>query len=55
MSNELALLGGPPTISKKFEVLNNIGEEEIKSVVEVMKTGMLSKFVGDWRRKSKGI
>lgn len=54
MSNELALLGGSPTISKKFEVLNNIGEEEIKSVVDVMKTGMLSKFVGDWEPEFYG-
>ena len=48
MSNELAIFGGKKTINKKFKPYNTIGKEEIDSVAEVMKTGVLSKFLGEW-------
>ena len=48
MNNELAILGGKKTINKTFKPYNTIGQEEIDSVTEVMKTGVLSKFLGCW-------
>lgn len=48
MPEQLALLGGKPAINKPFQRYNSIGEEEIKSVVDVMKTGVLSKYLGCW-------
>jgi len=46
MNNELAILGGNKTINKEFKPYNTIGQEEIAAVTEVMKTGVLSKFLG---------
>ena len=48
MNNELAILGGTKTINKTFKPYNTIGQEEIDAVIEVMKTGVLSKFLGCW-------
>ena len=48
MNNKLAILGGEKTINKKFKPYNTIGQEEIDAVTEVMKTGVLSKFLGCW-------
>jgi len=48
MNNELAILGGTKTINKIFKPYNTIGQEEIDAVIEVMKTGVLSKFLGCW-------
>ena len=45
---KLALNGAEKTINKKFEIFNNIGEEEIEAAKSVLESGMLSKFVGDW-------
>ena len=42
MRSELAIFGGKKTINKKFKPYNTIGKEEIDSVAEVMKTGVLS-------------
>ena len=33
---------------KKFRKFNEIGEEEISAVLEVMRSGELSKFLGEW-------
>lgn len=47
MSN-LALLGGKPTISKKFEPYRSIGKEEAAAVATVIESGNLSEFLGVW-------
>lgn len=45
---KLALLGGPKVRTKLFPKYNNIGQEEIDSVISVMQDGNLSKFIGAW-------
>src|SRR3989339_108553 len=44
----LALLGGEPIISKKAQRNNTIGQEEIDAVLDVLRSGVLSKFLGCW-------
>jgi dTDP-4-amino-4,6-dideoxygalactose transaminase len=46
--SELALLGGPQTITEPFARYNSIGPEELAAVQEVLKSGVLSKFLGCW-------
>jgi len=46
--NKLAINGGTKVRTKKFPKYNSIGEEEINAVTEVMKNGVLSKFIGAW-------
>lgn len=46
--SKLAIFGGSPLRTKLFDAHNTIGEEEIKAVTEVLKTGVLSKFLGCW-------
>jgi len=46
--NKLALFDGPKTITKPFQRYNTIGTEEVKTVEEVIKTGVLSKYLGEW-------
>lgn len=48
MTETLALLGGTPTIKTPFARYNSIGEEEIAAVTAVMRSGVLSKFLGCW-------
>ena len=49
MGNEqLAITGGPKTITKSFKRYNPIGNEEIDAVRDVMESGVLSKFLGCW-------
>jgi dTDP-4-amino-4,6-dideoxygalactose transaminase len=45
---KLALLGGEKTIRHPFERYNSIGHEEETAVNAVMKSGVLSKFLGCW-------
>ena len=45
-NNELALYGGEPIIKKNFPIYNTIGKEEINAVNEVLKSGLLSGFLG---------
>ncbi len=45
-NSDLALLGGPKEIKSSFSGYNPIGHEEITAVNDVMKTGILSKYVG---------
>ena len=47
MSN-LAINGGHKLITEEFQTFNFIGDAEISAATEVMRSGMLSKFVGDW-------
>lgn len=44
MSEKLALLGGKPVLKSPLAEPNNIGEEEIKKALEVLKSGKLSGF-----------
>jgi len=44
--SELALLGGKPVRSAIFPGSVTTGEEEIRSVTEILRTGLLSGFVG---------
>ena len=45
---KLAINGGIKTINKKIKPYNTIGLEERQAVDQVMKTGVLSKFLGCW-------
>ncbi|MDP1604345.1 MAG: DegT/DnrJ/EryC1/StrS family aminotransferase [Legionella sp.] len=45
---KLALFGGSKVINTPFTPYNSIGEEERIAVNEVMKTGILSQFIGAW-------
>ena len=46
--SSLAVNGGEKFIKRDFEIFNFIGKEEIAATTEVLQSGMLSKFVGDW-------
>ncbi len=48
MKNRLAILGGEKTITHSFNRFNTISDEEINAVVKVMKSGVLSSFLGSW-------
>lgn len=45
---KLAINGGLKVRTKKFPGYNTIGEEEKKAVMDVMDSGVLSKFLGCW-------
>lgn len=45
---KLALHGGQKTIVQPFKHYNPIGEEEVEAVTAVVKSGVLSKFLGCW-------
>ena len=44
----LAINGGEKTIKTPFTAYNSIGEEELKAVEEVVKSGVLSQYLGCW-------
>ena len=44
----LAIHGGEKTIKTPFLAYNPIGEEELRAVEEVVKSGVLSKYLGCW-------
>ena len=46
--NKLALFGGDKVISTEFKRYNSIGKEEVDAVNLVLKTGVLSQFLGSW-------
>lgn len=46
MKNTLALLGGPAVIRQPIKSFNTIGEEELAAVTEVMRSGVLSAYIG---------
>jgi dTDP-4-amino-4,6-dideoxygalactose transaminase len=50
----LALHGGNKTINKNFRRYNSIGEEERLAVNEVMRSGILSKYLGSWHEDFYG-
>lgn len=45
---KLAINGGTPTRTTPFPTYRTIGEEEKAAVMEVLDTGVLSKFLGTW-------
>lgn len=45
---QLALLGGSPVRTKKFPAHNFIGDDEKKKVMDIMDSGVLSRFLGVW-------
>jgi len=47
--NELALFGGKPEFTRPLKRYNSIGSEEVKAASNVIKTGVLSPFLGDWK------
>jgi len=47
MTSKLSIKGGKKTINYKFKRFNTIGNEEIKAVTKVVKSGVLSKFLGE--------
>ncbi len=49
-----ALLGGRKTITKKFELYNSIGQEEVKIANKVIKSGILSGFKASKGKKFYG-
>lgn len=46
--SQLALFGGEPVRDTKFPQYNTIGNEERKAVLEVLDSGILSKFLAKW-------
>ena len=42
----LALLGGKPAIQASFKAFNTIGDEEVAAVTEVLRSGVLSGYIG---------
>jgi dTDP-4-amino-4,6-dideoxygalactose transaminase len=45
---QLAVLGGRPVRTKPFPSYRPLGEQEAAAVAEVMRSGVLSKFLGTW-------
>lgn len=48
--SRLAIHGGSKVRTKLFPGYNPIGDEEISSVIDTMKTGKLSNFIGGWHK-----
>jgi perosamine synthetase len=46
--SELALFGGPKIRTELFPAYRTIGAEEERAVIDVMRSGVLSRFVGGW-------
>lgn len=51
---KLAIKGGEPQITKKPNRYNPLGAEEEAAVISVMKTGVLSNFLGAWHENFYG-
>jgi perosamine synthetase len=48
LTDRLALLGGKPIRTRPFAHQNTIGEEEKRAVMEVLDSGVLSQFLGEY-------
>lgn len=46
--DQLALLGGPRSIPRKFRKYNSIGREEEEAAISVIRSGVLSRYIGAW-------
>jgi dTDP-4-amino-4,6-dideoxygalactose transaminase len=53
-SPTLALLGGTPVRTRPFPAHNPIGAEEKQAVMEVLDSGVLSRFIGAWHKDFYG-
>ena len=51
---KLAINGGKPVRTNLFPAYNTIGEEEKRSVMQVLETGNLSQFLGAWHKDFYG-
>ena len=51
---KLAIYGGPKVINYAFKRYNSIGTEELDAVTKVLKSGVLSKFLGAWHEDFYG-
>lgn len=54
MKEKLAILGGKPVRQKTFPTHNCIGKEEMKAAIKVIRSGVLSKFLGCWDKDFYG-
>ena len=54
MKEKLAINGGPKTINIEFAPYNSLGKEERVAVDEVMRSGILSQFLGVWHKNFYG-
>jgi dTDP-4-amino-4,6-dideoxygalactose transaminase len=54
MYSKLALFGGKPVNRKPFPAANTIGPREIKEAVRVLKSGLLSGYLGKYGEKFLG-
>ena len=52
--NILALLGGDKAVTKDFPIYNAMGAAEVDAATEVIKSGVLSGFLGGWGDKFNG-
>ena len=46
MTDTLALLGGQPTIREPLTPFRSMGEEEVQAAANVVRSGVLSAFIG---------
>jgi dTDP-4-amino-4,6-dideoxygalactose transaminase len=53
-ADKLAILGGEKAINRVFGHYNSLGAEEKKAAIEVLETGVLSKFLGGWHEDFYG-
>lgn len=51
---KLALYGGKPVIPCPLPVYNTLGEEEVRAVADVVRSGCLSGFYGSWGEQFGG-
>ena len=47
-TNKLSILGGKKVIKKPLKNYNSIGKEEVFAAQKVVKSGVLSQFLGSW-------
>lgn len=52
--SELALFGGPKTVTEDFPCYNPISKEEVEAAKAVVETGILSPFLGSWNPNFRG-
>lgn len=52
--SSLALLGGKPVCNTPFPPWRSLGEEEVQAGLKVLKSGVLSSFVGTWSKEFSG-
>ena len=48
MKNDLALFGGKKAFDEKLERYNTIGTEEVLAATQVVQSGILSQYLGEW-------